>query len=236
MDTVKKVLAELKKKGSEQTRRTFARHGAPDNMFGVKVADLKVIAKKIKGNQKLALELYETENADAQYLAGIVADGSQMTKKQLEGWAKGASWHMVNEYPVAWVASESEHANGLAMKWIKAKKPSVASSGWCTYSGIVAMTDDADLDQKEIKDLLKRIEKELDAADGRVRYTMNGFVIAVGSYVMPLTKQAIATAKKLGKVEVDMSGTACRVPDAIGYIEKVQKSGRAGKKRKTIKC
>ncbi len=236
MDTVRKVLAELKKKGSEQTRKTFARHGAPDNAFGVKVADLKVIAKKIKGNQELALELYETENADAQYLAGIVADGSQMTKKQLEAWAKGASWHMISEYPVAWVASESRHARSLAMKWIKAKKPSIRSTGWCTYSGIVAITDDADLDQKEIKDLLKRIEKELDAADGRVRYTMNGFVIAVGSYVTPLTKQAIATAKKLGKVEVDMSGTACKVPDAVAYIEKVQKAGRAGKKRKTIKC
>ena len=133
MDTVKKVLAELRKKGSEQTRKTFARHGAPDNMFGVKVADLKVIAKKIKGNQQLALELYETANADAQYLAGIVADGSQMTKKQLEAWAKGASWHMISEYPVAWVASESQHAKVLATKWIKAKTPAIKSTGWCTY-------------------------------------------------------------------------------------------------------
>lgn len=236
MDTVQKVLTELKKKGSEQTRKTFARHGAPDDMFGVKVADLKVIAKKIKGNQTLALELYETGQGDAQYLAGIVADGSQMTKKQLDAWAKGASWHMINEYPVAWVASENAAARDLAMKWIKAKKPDVASSGWCTYSGIVAMTDDGELDQKEIKDLLKRIEKEIHDVDGRVRYTMNGFIIAVGSYVTPLTRQAKATAKKVGKVEVDMAGTACKVPDALTYIEKVEKAGRAGKKRKTIKC
>ncbi|MFK7819184.1 MAG: DNA alkylation repair protein [Planctomycetaceae bacterium] len=236
MKTVKQVLTELKKQGSEQTRKTFARHGAPDDMFGVKVADLKVIAKKIKGNQDLALELYETNNCDAQYLAGIVADGAQFTKKQLDAWAKSASWHMISEYPVAWVASESPHARDMAMKWIKAKNPAIASAGWCTYSGIVATTDDAQLDKKEIKELLKRIETDLAKADNRVRYTMNGFVIAVGCYVASLTKSAKATAKKLGKVEVDMNGTACKVPDAITYIEKLEKSDRIGKKRKTIKC
>ncbi len=65
---------------------------------------------------------------------------------------------------------------------------------------------------------------------------MNGFVISVGSYVKPLSKQAKTVAKKIGKVNVDLGGTSCKVPLATEYIEKVQKSGRAFKKRKTIKC
>ena len=48
------VLTELKKKGKEQTRKTYARHGIDIPMFGVSVADLKTIAKKIKGDQALA--------------------------------------------------------------------------------------------------------------------------------------------------------------------------------------
>ena len=55
MSSVAQIMKELKKKGSEQTRKIYLRHGASDNMFGVKVADLKVIAKKIKGNQALSL-------------------------------------------------------------------------------------------------------------------------------------------------------------------------------------
>ena len=43
-------------------------------------------------------------------------------------------------------------------------------------------------------------------------------------------RQAKATAKKLGKVEVDMHGTSCKVPLATEYIEKIEKTGRAGKK------
>ena len=65
---------------------------------------------------------------------------------------------------------------------------------------------------------------------------MNGFVIAVGSYVLPLMQQAKATAKKLGTVDVEMHGTSCKVPLATEYIAKMEKSGQAGNKRKTIKC
>ncbi|MGI9518186.1 MAG: DNA alkylation repair protein, partial [Pirellulaceae bacterium] len=215
---VSAVMTDLKKKGNAQTREIFWKHGAPEDMFGVKVGDLKPIAKKIKGNQDLACELYDTGNSDAMYLAGMVADGSQMTKKQLDSWARKAGWYMIAEYTVPGVAADSPHAHDLALKWMKAKKETVAACGWCTYVGILATRDDEDLDLKEIKGLLKQIEKEVHDAPNRVRYTMNGFVIAVGTYVKPLVKEARATAKKIGKVEVEMGSTSCKVPLATEYI------------------
>jgi 3-methyladenine DNA glycosylase AlkD len=236
MKTVTDVMTELTKKGKEQTRKTYARHGIDIPMFGVSVADLKTIAKKIKGNQALALELYDTGNYDAMYLAGLVADGSQMTKKQLDDWAKHTTCEALCSYTVAWVASESPHARELALKWIDSKKPSIASSGWATYAGIVATTDDADLNLEEIEVLLNRVEREIHSAPNKVRYLMNSFVISVGGYVKPLLKQAKAAAKRIGAVEVDMGDTACQVPTATEYIEKIEKAGRVGKKRKTMKC
>ncbi|MDF1742241.1 MAG: DNA alkylation repair protein [Gimesia sp.] len=236
MKTVSQVMTELKKKGSAQTRKTYARHGIPDEMFGVSIANLKVIAKTIKGNQSLACELYETGNYDAMYLAGIVADGSQMTKKQLESWVKNATCAMISEYTVPGVAGESPHAETLAMKWIDSRKKSIASSGWCTYAGVLATRPDEELDLAEIKSLLNRIAKDIQNAPNKVRYTMNGFVIAAGAYVKPLLKQAKQVAKKIGAVSVDMGDTACKVPLASAYIEKIEKAGRVGKKRKTVKC
>lgn len=226
----------LKQLGSAQTRKTYERHGAPSNFFGVKVGDLKVIAKQIKGNHELACELYETGNSDAMYLAGLVADGAKMNKKQLDHWAKTAPWHMIAEYTVTWVAVESPYGREMAMKWIKSKNESIASTGWTTYSGVVATTPDDDLDLAEIVQLLQKIEMEIDKATDRVRYVMNGFVISVGGYVKPLSDAAKATAGKLGKVEVDMGDTACKVPVATDYIEKMHQTGKAFKKRKTMKC
>ena len=236
MKNLSEVTAALKKKGSEQTRKIFARHGAPSDTYGVKVADLKTIAKQIKGNQALACELYDSKNPDAQYLAGMVADGSQMTTRQLQSWAKNASWSMVSEYSVPGVTAENSEAGSLALKWINSKQEAIASSGWCTYAGLLAMMPDEELDTTEIRSLLDRIAKNIEAAPNRVRYTMNGFVIAVGSYLKPLLKQAKATAKSIGTVSVNVGDTACKVPLAIEYIKKVETAGRVGKKRKTIKC
>ena len=235
MATVSKIMTELKKKGSEQTRKIYANHGLDLESFGVKVADLKVIAKTIKGEQKLACELYDTGNADAMYLAGLVADGKQMTKRQLDLWARNSRWYMISEYTVPFVAHEHEDAAAIAMKWIKSKTECVAAAGWATYAGVLATREDEHLDLHEIKSLLKQIESKIDDAANRVRYSMNGFVISVAACVKPLLKDAKATAKKIGKVEVNMGNTSCKVPLATEYIAKIESSGRIGAKRKTIK-
>ena len=238
MPTLASVMAELKKKGTEKTRKIYARHGmATENMFGVSMADLKVIAKTIKGQQALACELYETGNLDAMYLAGMVADGSQMTKQQLNAWAEGAAnLQMIAEYTVPWVTVENPHGRDLAMQWIKSKKEHVASSGWCSYSGLLATKPNEDLNFAEIEKLLETVVNGIKEPRNRVRYTMNGFVISVGAYVKPLWKQAKAAAKQIGAVSVDVGDTACKVPLATAYIEKIEAAGRAGQKRKTIRC
>jgi len=236
MTTLKQVMAQLEKLSSEQTRRTFRRHGAPDNMFGVKVADMKTIVKQIQGQQDLALELYDTGNADARYLAGLVADGSLMTRKQLQAWCRDSDWAMLSEYTVPWVACESQHARDLSLKWMASKNESVSSSGWNTYSSMISVLPDDELDLPEIRGLLKTVVAEIDGTPNRVRYTMNGFVISVGVYVTPCLKAAKASAKKIGNVSVDTGDTACKVPLATEYIEKAETAGRLGKKRKTAKC
>ncbi|MFT6245286.1 MAG: 3-methyladenine DNA glycosylase AlkD [Salibacteraceae bacterium] len=46
---------------------------------------MKPLFKKLKRNHQLALELYDTGNSDAQYLASLIAALSEFSKKELEG-------------------------------------------------------------------------------------------------------------------------------------------------------
>ena len=55
-------------------------------------------------------------------------------------------------------------------------------------------------------------------------------------FVEELSDKAIAVAKQIGKVTVDMGDTACKVPSAVEYIEKVTKRRGVGKKRTTARC
>jgi hypothetical protein len=92
------------------------------------------------------------------------------------------------------------------------------------------------LDLAELKKLLARVVKEIHKAKNRERYTMNVFVISVGGYVKALLAEAKAAAAKIGDVSVDVGETACQVPVATAYIAKMEKAGRVGKKRKSLRC
>jgi len=229
---------DLKARGSEKTRRIYVNHGLPaDRMYGVSNADLKLIAKTIKRQQALAMELYATGNVDAMYLAGLVADGAQMTRKQLQVWAEGANgMPMIAEHTVPWVTVENKDAVHLATHWIASKREQIACSGWCTWSGLVATRPDSELDLGVIEGLLKRVPDEIGTAKNRVKASMNSFVISVGLYVEPLHGQAKAVAAELGAVKVDVGDTACKIPIAAEYIAKAEAAGKVGKKRKTIRC
>lgn len=234
--TVDEVMSELEKFGNEQTKKTWTNHGAKGDFFGVKIGDMKTIQKKIKYDHELALALYDTGNSDAMYFAGLISEPQKMSKKELQHWAETATWHMVSEYTIAWTTAESKYGHELAMQWINSEEKKLQTAGWCTYASLLALKKDEELDLKEIESLLEIIQNTIHSQSNRVRYCMNKFVIAVGGYVAALTNKAKLAAKKIGKVSVDMGGTACKVPDALSYIEKMETMGKIGNKKKTVFC
>jgi 3-methyladenine DNA glycosylase AlkD len=231
----KEMVAELKKLGTDQTRKMWMTHGAKEPCFGVKVEDMKKIQKRVKMDYQLALDLYDTGIAEAMYLAGLIADDAKMTPNDLQKWVENATWNMVTEYTVPWVASASLHGREMALQWMDSQNETIATAGWATYSSLVAITDDTKLDLPEIQSLLQRIAKSITQHPNRVRYVMNGFVIAVGCYVKPLHKIAMDTAKSLGKIPVELVG-ACKIPVAPEQIKKFEARSEIGKKRKSPKC
>lgn len=230
------VMKLLETLGSEQTKKTFLRHGAKEPFFGVKVGDMKPIQKKIKKDYSLSMALFATGNGDAQYFAGLIADETKITKKDLDSWANNAGWQMISEYTVAWIAAESKHGWELALEWIESKNMQVASSGWATLANLVAIQPDEMLDIKKLEALMKVVAKKIHTSTNRVKYTMNGFIISTGSYVAALSDTAKKIAKEIGVVTVNVGDTDCKVPDATAYINKVIAMGKLGKKKKEARC
>lgn len=233
--TAKEILAEIKPLGNANYKKILLNHGVPEPCLGVKIEELKKIQKRIKKNYQLALELYDTGVYDAMYLAGLIADDQQMSRKDLQDWVRKASPALAS-FTVAWVTAGSRFGRELALEWIDADKELVAGAGWATLSSLVAIKEDAELDLPELKQLLGRVRRTIHQAPNEVRKHMNGFVIAVGSYVGALKDLAIDAGEKIGPVTVDMGNTDCQTPFAPDYIRKVEKRGSIGKKRKTAKC
>ncbi|MGB4929101.1 MAG: DNA alkylation repair protein [Chitinophagales bacterium] len=234
--TASEIMKQLEKMGDAQIKKTFLRHGATEPLFGVKIAELKTILKKTKKNHALSLELYKTGNSDAMYLAGLMADETKITEADLNEWVKKANWSYLNEFAVPWVAAETNFGFDLGMKWIKSDDPLIATAGWSTLSNFASVKADEQLNIEQYSHLLDQVEKTIHKSPNRVRYAMNSFVIAVGSYIKDLNKKALSIAAKISDVTVDMQGTACKLPAATDYIKKVIDKGNLGKKKKMARC
>jgi hypothetical protein len=238
---VAEIMAALEALGTEQTRRTFARHGCTGPQFGVKVADLKALIKANKDletNLALALALYDTGNSDARYLAGLVADPRRLDRETLQRWVEAADWSMIAEYTVPWNAAESAHGWDLGRAWIDdpGGREMVQTAGWHTLSCLAALKPDDALDLVAWEGILRGVPERVGAAPNRARAGLVNFVIATAGGIAPLLPAAREVAAKLGRVAVDVGDTSCKIPVATEYIEKLVAGGYVGRKRKTVKC
>jgi 3-methyladenine DNA glycosylase AlkD len=238
MPTVQEVMELLEEHGNEGTKKVLMRHGAREPFFGVKVGDMKSIMKtlKVKKDHQLSLDLYQTGNSDAMYLAGLIADEKQISAAQLEAWINGAYWYMISEYTVAWVAAESPWGEQLGMQWIDSTVDNIAAAGWATLSSVLQLRPNAEINLDWCEKLLDRVANKIKNAQNREKYAMNGFIITLGTQVPEFTEKCIALAEALGAIEVNMGGTSCKVPDAGEYIFKAQEKGKIAQKKKTVRC
>ena len=234
--TASEIVSKLKQMGSDSYKRILVNHGANEPVLGIKIAELKKLQKQLRPDRPLALELYDTGIYDAQYLAGLITNDEEMTKKDLRHWLAKANCPAISGSVVAWTAAESRYGDELATNWIDSKKETVAHAGWLTLSSIIAITDDSCLDLPSLKRRLSVVKQSIHEQPNLVRYAMNDFIISVGIHVSGLTTTVIQIAQSVGTVAVDMGQTACEVPSAVTAIKTAQSRGKIGAKRKSARC
>lgn len=228
------AMAALKRMGTAQNRKVYARHGVCGGMFGVSYANLGKLSRQIKVDHELALSLWATGNHDARTLATMIADPLALDARTLGAWAKDCTNHGLT-CALGTLVARSPAGLGRIKKWIKSRDEWVGSVGWNAIADVCRLGQPA-IDRPTFESWLETIEERIHRAKNRTRYSMNSALIAIGTQP-GLMKKAIAAAKRIGPVEVDHGETGCKTPDAASYIEKAvahqkAKAERAAKKKR----
>ena len=215
--TLAETMSALEKAGSAQTRKTYARHGAKEPMFGVSFATLKTLLKRIGVDQELALALWDTGNLDARNLAVKIADPARMSPSDLDRWARAPMPRMCGGY-VPHLAAEGPHARGRCDAWCAAPDEPRRCAGW-SLVGAMAMRDE-DTPDAWFAQRLAEIEQSIQASPNAQREAMLHALIAIGCRSASLRKSVAAAAKRIGKVEIDHGDTSCKTPEPASTLEK----------------
>ena len=221
--SLSEVMAILEKLGTEQTRKTWARHGATGPMFGVLFGELFKLMKRIDVDHELARELWATGNVDARNLAMKIADPLAMTPNELDRWAIENPLRMCSLY-VATLAAEGPHARNKVREWLSSSNERLRASGW-TLLGRLSDVDES-FPEDQLLGSVKMIEQSIHSAPNEVKNDMNRTLITIGGRSSALRKAVLAAAKRIGEVTVDHGDTACKTPDVAAAVERMwERSG-----------
>ena len=211
-------MATLREMGTAQNVKIYRRHGAGDKLFGVSFANLNKLKKQIGMDHQLAERLWRTGNTDAQTLALMIADPNALTAGEADAWLKDIQYSLLADM-LAGLIARSSLAPSKLKKWTRSRQETIRV---CGYSLLASMLKDTPelLSDDLCRQYIDTIERQIHQSANLARHAMNTGLIAIGIYKLDLRDDAIAAARRIGKVDVDHGQTSCKTPDAESYINK----------------
>ena len=211
------MLAELASLGTEQTLKTWRRHGVEGDAYGVLTSALDRIRKRIKVDHDLARALWSSGNHDARILATMIADPARFSAGELQAMVAELRNPVITD-AFATLASRSPHAREQSSEWRRSEEEWIGRAGWLVLARLCR--EEGALTDEMLEEEVTVIECSIHSGRNRVRDAMNSALIAIGIRNERLRAVALAAATKIGTVEVDHGDTSCKTPDAAAYIAK----------------
>lgn len=225
---LKETLAKLESLGDEKRRAWNVKNGAGKaKTFGVATGDIRALAKKIKTNHELALELWKTGNIDAQLLAILLMKPRELSAKELDKMVRAARFAWVADWLNAYIVKEQPPADKetLRIKWMEDEDGWAARAGWSLAASRINKGG-KDVEGLDLPALLDRIESEMADAPPETQWTINNTLMAIGIHHAKHRNRAIAIGEKLGIYRDYPCSKGCISPFApIAITEMVKRQG-----------
>jgi 3-methyladenine DNA glycosylase AlkD len=212
------VMAQLEEWGSEKARELYKRHGAGDRQFGVNRSSLRNLAKQIKTNHELALELWGTENIDAMLLATLLMRPKNLSQSDIEEMIASCEFYQLVDWFVVNVVKAVPFKDKLRTEWSARRDEYTGRAGWSLQTDHVKK---GNASSEELASLLDTIESRMKAAPYRMQETMNFCLGEIGIRHADLRKRCIEIGERLGVFKDYPTPKGCTSPYVPEWIAAV---------------
>ncbi|MEE6258028.1 DNA alkylation repair protein [Plantactinospora sonchi] len=204
-------MAELAELEDPRTREVNARHG---DDHGVNLGKLRALAKRLRTQQDLARQLWQTGDTAARLLALLVCRPKAFGRAELDTMLREARTPKVHDWLVNYVVKKSPHAEELRLAWSADPDPVVASAGWALTTERVAKRPEG----LDLARLLDVVEAELRGAPDRLQWAMNHCLAQIGITHAEHRARAIDIGERLEVLKDYPTSPGCTSPYAPTWI------------------
>lgn len=207
---LKKVIRELAALEDPKIREVNERQG---DDHGVNLGRLRELAKRLKTQHEIAVELWATGDTAARLLATLMCKPKAFSAAELDAMVREIRSPKLLDWFIVNVVKSSRHAEELRIKW-KDGRDLVGRAGWSlTVDRVVKDAAGLDLDA-----LLDQIEKEMKQAPLRKQWAMNQCLAEIGIHHDRLRARAIKIGKRLAVLIDYPASPGCTPPYAPTWI------------------
>jgi 3-methyladenine DNA glycosylase AlkD len=208
--TLEEVMRNLAALEDPKMREANARGG---DDHGVNLTRLRELAKQLKTQHELALQLWATGNTAARLLATLVCNPKALAPAELDAMIRDIHAPKLLDWFIVNVVKPSRHAEALRVRW-KDGDDLVGRAGWSlTTDRVVKSAEDLDLDG-----LLDQIEKEMKRAPLHKQWAMNHCLAEIGIRHREHRERAIAIGERLAVLIDYPASPGCTPPYAPVWI------------------
>lgn len=191
---LKDLLGELAALEDPKLREANERHG---DDHGVNLSHLRALAKRLKIQHELAVELWATGDTAARLLATLVCRPKVFSASELDAMSRDIRSPKLLDWFIVNAVKPGRHAEELRLIW-KDDDDLVGRAGWSlTTDRVVKKPEGLDLEA-----LLDQIERELKQAPEHKQWTMNHCLAEIGIHHPALRKRAVQIGERLA-VHID---------------------------------
>nr|WSW68885.1 DNA alkylation repair protein [Streptomyces sp. NBC_00995] len=212
--TLAEVRAELATLDDPKVRAVNERHG---DDHGVNLGKLRALAKRLKTQQELAVELWATGDTAARLLALLICRPKAFGRDELDAMLREARRPKVHDWLVNYVVKKSAHAEELRLAWSADPDPVVASAGWALTTERVAKKPEG----LDLAGLLDVIEAEMKDAPDRLQWAMNHCLAQIGIEHPEHRARAIGIGERLEVLKDYPTPPGCTSPYAPVWINEL---------------
>lgn len=209
--TVAEVMAELAALEDPKAREVNEKHG---DDHGVNLGRLRALAKRLKTQQELARQLWETGDSAARLLAILICRPKAFTRDELDVMVREARTPKVHDWLVNYVVKKHPHSEELRLAWFADPDPVVASAGWALTTERVAKKPEG----LDLAGLLDVIEAEMKDAPDRLQWAMNHCLAQIGIEHAGQRARAIDIGERLEVLKDYPTSPGCTSPFAPVWI------------------
>lgn len=207
---LKEVMRELAALDEPKMREANERRG---DDHGVNLTHLRDLAKRLKTQHELALELWATGDTAARLLATLVCKPKSLSAKELDAMIRDIRSPKLLDWFIVNVVKQSRHAEELRLRW-KDQDDLIGRAGWSlTTTRVVKSAEGLDLDA-----LLDQIEKEMKQAPDQKQWAMNHCLAEIGIHHREHRERAIGIGERLAVLIDFPASPGCTPPYAPLWI------------------